>query len=510
MNSSQVGVVSGAVLAPDRFTNSNSAYFFDGSAQIAVPVPSVSPVSPLTISGWFKVGTIDHWYLAVWVRNTATASQDDLYVNGNHPSYVSAGTVGHLYQATGILSTKSYADGLWHQAVVRYDPSAQRRELYVDGALLGQSSATNPPPAAIQSLTLGNANIDGMAGNEGFVGWIDDVRIYDRSLSPQRIASLYWIESQQYPPVNLLTVEVATVRVNMFLEVGTTYQLESSANLVTWTAVGAPFLATNSVSSVEFDVAETGRFFRLQIQPGGPADTDQFVWIAPGTFVMGSPSDELDRSANEGPLTQVTLTKGFWISKHEVTQGEYVSVIGTNPSWYANNTNRPVEYVRWSDATNYCATLTAQERVADRLPEGFAYRLPTEAEWEYAARAGSQTRFCYGDDLTYTNLGQYAWLPWVDAGADTDGPVATKQPNAWGLYDMHGNVWEWCQDYYSDPLPGGSIVDPQGPPTGTERVFRGGSFGTVFAAYRSASRWKDIPTHSDRGIGFRVVLAPTN
>jgi formylglycine-generating enzyme required for sulfatase activity len=225
---------------------------------------------------------------------------------------------------------------------------------------------------------------------------------------------------------------------------------------------------------------------------------------------MGSPSDELDRSANEGPLTQVTLTKGFWISKHEVTQGEYLRVMGVNPSFYANNTNRPVEYVTWFDATNYCAKLTQAERSAGRLPANLAYRLPTEAEWECAARAGSQTRFCYGDDLTYTNLGQYAWLPWVDAGADIDGPVATKQPNAWGLYDMHGNVWEWCQDYYSDSLPGGSIVDPQGPPTGTIRVFRGGSFGQVLAAYRSASRWGDLQTQSNRSIGFRVVLAPTN
>jgi len=184
--------------------------------------------------------------------------------------------------------------------------------------------------------------------------------------------------------------------------------------------------------------------------------------------------------------------------------------MGVNPSWYANNTNRPLEYVTWFNARNYCGTLTTQERLADRLPDRFAYRLPTEAEWEYAARAGSQTRFCYGDDPSYTNLVDYAWSPWVDAGADTDGPVATKQPNAWGLYDMHGNVWEWCQDYYSDSLPGGNIVDPVGPATGTERVFRGGSFGTVFAAYRSASRWKNAPTHSDRGIGFRVVLAPVN
>ena len=262
-----VGTVSGAVLAPDRFTNGNSAYSFDGSAQITVPVPSVSP---LTISAWFKVGTIDHWYLAVWVRDTATSSQDDVYMNGNHPSYVSAGTVGYLYQSTGILSTKSYADGLWHQAVVRYNPSSQKRELYVDGALQGQTSVTNPPPAAMQNLTLGNANQDAFPNNEGFVGLLDDLRIYDRSLSPQEIVNLYQTESQPYPPGGpTITIRKAVRLEFQGLESSKTYQLQSTITLSppNWQDVGAAFTAQATSVTNYADVADWNTFWRVKSVP---------------------------------------------------------------------------------------------------------------------------------------------------------------------------------------------------------------------------------------------------
>jgi formylglycine-generating enzyme required for sulfatase activity len=195
------------------------------------------------------------------------------------------------------------------------------------------------------------------------------------------------------------------------------------------------------------------------------------------------------------------------MGKYEVTQGEYLAVMGSNPSFFTGDTNRPVERVSWFDATNYCGTLTQRERVAGRIATNSVYRLPTEAEWEYACRGWtSDRRFSYGDDLGYTNLTNYAW--YSDNTGGTTHPVGQKLPNPWGLYDLHGNVWEWCQDWYGT-YPGGIAIDPQGPATGAHRVVRGG-FCYYFAwCCRSAARESYDPVASVyRSIGFRVVLAP--
>ena len=240
--------------------------------------------------------------------------------------------------------------------------------------------------------------------------------------------------------------------------------------------------------------------------PSGVTPILAMIWIKPGTFVMGSPDSEVDRHTNEGPQTVVTLAKGFWMGHHEVTQAEYQTVIGSNPSWFTGDLNRPVEGVSWNDATNYCRLLTAGERTAGRLPAGWGYRLPTEAEWEYACRAWTTTRFSYGDDQGYTNLTNYAW--YYDNSGSTVHPVGQKLANPWGLVDMHGNVSEWCQDWHG-AYPGESVTDPQGPGTGLNRVIRGlgGWFGPAVYC-RSASRGGSDPPGRTSGIGFRVVLAP--
>jgi formylglycine-generating enzyme required for sulfatase activity len=193
--------------------------------------------------------------------------------------------------------------------------------------------------------------------------------------------------------------------------------------------------------------------------------------------------------------------------KYEVTQEDYQTVMGGNPSRFTGDITRPVEQVRWSDATNYCAKFTQRERAAGRLPTGYIYRLPTEAEWEYACRAGTTTRFSYGDDLNYASLGSYAWYD--SNSGDTTHAVGQKLPNAWGLYDMHGNVWEWCLDWYSS-YSGNSVSDPQGPITGSARVVRGGGYDDFFGSglCRSADRIGYAPIYKFTNGGFRAVLSP--
>ena len=207
---------------------------------------------------------------------------------------------------------------------------------------------------------------------------------------------------------------------------------------------------------------------------------------------MGSPEDEEGRWKTlntEGPQTAVTISRGYWMGKYEVTQTEYEGVMGNNPSYFNGvrqvwdpesgteidvdytDPNRPVEAVSWDDAVAYCAALTGRERLAGRITPNSVYRLPTEAEWEYACRGWTSTRFSYGDDPGYTNLTNYAW--YGDNSGGSTHPVGQKSPNPWGLHDVHGNVWEWCQDLLAYSLPGGVALDPQGPETGSHRVFRG-------------------------------------
>jgi formylglycine-generating enzyme required for sulfatase activity len=272
-------------------------------------------------------------------------------------------------------------------------------------------------------------------------------------------------------------------------------------------------------------------FYRVRGVPALPpfppfSAPSNMVWISPGSFVMGSPATEPMREENETQHT-VTLTKGFCMGRFEVTQAEYLAVMGNNPSYFTTNDfygnpispdlSRPVERVNWFDATNYCAQLTARERSAGRLPDGYVYRLPTESEWEYACRAGTTTPFHYGNELlsgmaNFSGFREYrVGNPYYLNASGTflgrTTSVGSYAPNAWGLYDMHGNLWEWCQDRYGT-YPSGSVSDPQGAPSGPQRVFRGGGWQFFAVACRSAWRNSDNPTSRFDLIGIRVVLAP--
>jgi len=240
-------------------------------------------------------------------------------------------------------------------------------------------------------------------------------------------------------------------------------------------------------------------------------DLPGLVWIPPGTFTMGSPATEPDRWGDKGPQTIVTLSRGFWLGKYEVTQREYLAVMGTNPSYFTGDLDRPVEQVSWNDATDFCGRLTARERAAGRLPVGYEYRLPTEAQWEYACRAGTTTATAFGNSLSATQANFHGDYPY-NGGAR--GPylgrttkVGSYAPNGWGLHDMHGNVWEWCLDRWSDALPGGRVTDPKGPDSGSYRVGRGGGWGGLGQFCRSALRsGNGLGNRGNYGVGFRAAL----
>jgi formylglycine-generating enzyme required for sulfatase activity len=277
------------------------------------------------------------------------------------------------------------------------------------------------------------------------------------------------------------------------------------------TANPSPPAGTIRWTGSDFEGYNGSRWVSLSSDPLAVTPQPNMVWIRPGSFAMGSPGFDVNRAANEGPQTSVTISRGFWMGIHEVTQGEYLAVTTTNPSSFTGDLRRPVESVSWNDATNYCGRLTKGERTAGHIPANWAYRLPTEAEWEYACRAGTITRFYYGDDPGYTNLTNYAWYyPYSDVMTH---PVEQKAPNGWGLFDMYGNVWEWCQDWVGD-YPGGSVTDPQGPNSGSYRGLRGGGWNywngwSLAGTCRSASRGNGYyPDDRYDYIGFRVVLAP--
>jgi formylglycine-generating enzyme required for sulfatase activity len=226
----------------------------------------------------------------------------------------------------------------------------------------------------------------------------------------------------------------------------------------------------------------------------------EFVYIEPGTFMMGSPAGEKGRDSDE-KQHRVTLTKGFYMQTTEVTQGQWKAVMANNPSHFKQcGDDCPVEKVSWEDVQKFIRKLNQKEGATK-------YRLPTEAQWEYAARAGSNTAFANGD-MKETGCGRdpHLWeMGWYcgNSGKRTHS-VAQKKPNAWGLYDMHGNVWEWCQDWYG-AYPSGSVTDPEGPPSGVSRVLRGGSWNNNARYCRSANRNRNKPGNRNNNLGFRLA-----
>jgi formylglycine-generating enzyme len=214
----------------------------------------------------------------------------------------------------------------------------------------------------------------------------------------------------------------------------------------------------------------------------------KMAFIPAGEFIMGSPADEKGREDDERQHT-VKITKAFRIGVTEVTQAQWTKVMGQRKGKFAGD-DRPVEEVSWKDAVAFCRKLSQLE--------GQTYRLPTEAEWEYAGRAGATGRFSGGARLV-----ELGWCD--DNGGDETHAVAGKRPNAWGLYDLHGNVAEWCADYYAPAYGTAQASDPAGPAEGKARVVRGGSFASFERGCRCASRGSTPESYQLKTLGFRIV-----
>ena len=232
----------------------------------------------------------------------------------------------------------------------------------------------------------------------------------------------------------------------------------------------------------------------------------KLVLIPKGTFMMGSPESEQGRQKNENQH-EVTISKDYYLGVYEVTQAHYEKVIGKNPSYFQGavvgneNADLPVEMVTWDDAVEFCKKLSD---LSEEKKTGREYRLPTEAEWEYACRAGSKTAYSFDDEEGL--LPEYGWFN--RNSSDRTHTVGLLEPNAWGLYDMHGNVWEWCSDWYGE-YPKGAVSDWTGPKVGSFRVRRGGGWYGQAALCRSANRGGSTPGYRGSPLGFRLALSPS-
>jgi len=232
----------------------------------------------------------------------------------------------------------------------------------------------------------------------------------------------------------------------------------------------------------------------------------KLVRIPKGKFMMGSPMNEQGRYERE-LQHEVIISKDFYMGVHEVTQAQYLKVMESNPSFWQGRKveneketlNHPVEQVTWNDAVAFCKRLS---ELPEEVKAGRVYRLPTEAEWEYACRAKKKTALYFGE--VSQTADNHLWYRF-NSGGQTK-PVGSKKCNAWGLYDMHGNVWEWCNDFYGE-YPSSRMTDPVGPKDGLERIFRGGSCAEEFTECRSANRGRFEPTFKSFYHGFRVAMS---
>ena len=463
------GIVNGAISTSDRHGNANAAYAFDGkyrtlgSKNIVLPACGPLGKSPRTVSVWAKTATRDTQVLLYYggtIEDDATSPPGSAFQPtlsyGSYGMTASTGNSAVTYQA-------DYADNQWHHfAWIVPDtaiPTTADIQLFLDGTLVsvasGKTTALKPDVAVETSKTR-------IVLGDQFTGELDDIRIYDRALTSEEVADLFKVEKPADVSRGLAMPGIAVAPFD---------EAQAKAHQKSWADhLGVPVESTNSIGM-------------------------KLVVIPPGEFMMGSPESEREPRPDE-TLHQVTLTRPFQIGVCEVTQSQYEKVIGADPSSIKGPDN-PVEQITWDAAAEFCRRLSA---LPTEKAAGHVYRLPTEAEWEYSCRAGTTTAYSFGNETS--QLVDFAWAK--ENSGEKPQPVGQKKPNAWGLFDMHGNVWEWCQDWQGD-LPSGAVTDPQGPSIGTNRADRGGCWSDTPEYLRAGLRGYLLPTARGSSLGFRVV-----
>ena len=291
-----------------------------------------------------------------------------------------------------------------------------------------------------------------------------------------------------------------------------------SISLAMIVVAAVAFLPITQAGSDKPKNAQTAAASPMQGQGAGQVRDDnslrtKIVWCPSGKFTMGNPELE-NEFIIDNDQVDVTLTTGFWLGQFEVTQSEWKKLMKTEP-WKGQDKTKegadyPATFVSWNDAVDFCRKFTERERQAGRLPDRWEYTLPTQAQWEYACRARTDTSFSFGDDKP--KLRDYAWFSdnaW-EVGEQYAHRVGQKKANTWRIHDMHGNVWEWCRDVYSEELPGGCDPDvkPDERTWASNRVSRGGSWISDAAECRSGYRIRGQPVSRLYSVGFRVALCP--
>jgi formylglycine-generating enzyme required for sulfatase activity len=461
------------------------AYEFDGrSTFISRDYDDRSAIfaqnPPLSLAAWFK--TSSQTPPAQSVLGTHRAGGLDGYAlfvltghqwNGDFRGEIQCGL------GCTVLSKAPVNDGRWHHVVAAWD--GEQLRLFVDGIAQSSNkskpdvSYTSRPPFQVGHISYAPPWRD---SEYYFQGTIDEVMVFRRVLSPAEARQLWSSSSGKE----------------------STARAPKPADVLAWLegAFDVPKEAKDQYGNAVRQGKNEKTGLPLEIRH--KATGMHFVFIPAGQFRMGSPETEQGREADEGPLHDVQLTKPLYLGKYEVTQAEWKKVMGANPGNFKWDRN-PVDQVSWDQCQDFLMKLNAMSAGTRQTAP---LRLPTEAEWEYACRAGNKTRFCYGDDLNYEKLEEYAWTN-ANSGGRAH-PVGEKKPNAWGLYDMHGNLWEFCQDWYAASYGRQGEVDPEGPNTGEMRVLRGGSWDDKPQNVRAADRGGDTRGHQNAFAGTRVAL----